>query len=319
MKQNGRGKKTETAIMRTKLVPQVLIMGILSLSGCNSEPDMPERTTSAVPYLRLSWEQKDNNGYIVIDGDHLPGKITVWYVELYMGPGSHTSFPKGVVKHTTTLVAADPKSQWLKLRCDLDDGVIVEHKINARRDVVEFEVTASNHTPKPSDVAWGAPCIIVDAFTSKDKFSYLSKCFVFLDGKLTRLPVEPWAVDAVETPGQVWCPVHVDRKDVEPHPLSELIPSNGLIGCFSEDEKLVVATAWQPYQNLFQGIITCLHSDFRINGLQPHETKRIHGKIYVTSAEIKALLRRYRSDFPEHLGVDSMRRSTLVRPSAHGG
>ena len=61
-----------------------------------------------------------------------------------------------------------------------------------------------------------------------------------------------------------------------------------------------MATAWQPYQNLFQGIIACLHSDFRIDGLQPAQTKRLRGKIYVTAADIPALLRRYEADFPEH-------------------
>ena len=69
---------------------------------------------------------------------------------------------------------------------------------------------------------------------------------MFLDGKLTRLPVEPWATEAIEIPGQVWCPSHINRQDVEPHPLSELVPSNGLIGCFTKDEKMIMATAWQP-------------------------------------------------------------------------
>ena len=250
--------------------------------------------------LHLSWTPGERIGHVVIDGDGLPGCIRVWYVELYMRPGSHASFPEAVTRHTTVLVAADPERRWLELRCELDDGVVVEHRITVNGDVVEFDVTASNHGQQASDVAWGAPCIIVDAFTGADKHSYLPKCFVFLDGELCRLPVEPWAVAAIEMPGQVWCPAHVDRRDVEPHPLSELVPSNGLIGCFSKDEKLVMAAAWQPYQNLFQGIIACLHSDFRIDGLQPAQTKRLRGKIYLTAADIPALLKRYEADFPEH-------------------
>ena len=59
------------------------------------------------------------------------------------------------------------------------------------------------------------------------------------------------------------------------------MPSNGLIGCFSGDEKLIFATAWEPYQELFQGVARCLHSDFRIGGLAPGETKKIRGKIYL--------------------------------------
>ena len=291
-----------TANSRGKRFSRMLIMGILSVWGCSSQLPALAVAAPAETGLRLSWEQKNNNGYVVIDGDHLPGRIKVWYIELYMRPGSHASYPDGVIRHTTRPVQADAQNQWLKLRCDLDDGVVVEHKITVDGDVVRFDVTASNRTSNPSDVAWGAPCIIVDEFTGSDKFSYLPQCFVFLDNELARLPVEPWATEAVETPGQVWCPAHVDRRDVEPHPLSELVVSNGLIGCFSKDENLILATAWQPWQNLFQGIIACLHSDFRINGLQPGETKKIRGAIYVTTDKIPQLLRRYEHDFPEHFG-----------------
>ena len=70
------------------------------------------------------------------------------------------------------------------------------------------------------------------------------------------------------TPGQVWCPEDVSRNDVNPRPLSSLVPSNGLIGCFSGDGKQLMATAWEPYQELFQGVIVCLHSDFRIGGTE---------------------------------------------------
>ena len=61
-----------------------------------------------------------------------------------------------------------------------------------------------------------------------------------------------------------------------------------------------MATAWEPYQELFQGVIVCLHSDFRIGGLKPGETKTIRGKIYLMPADFPALLARYRRDFPEH-------------------
>ena len=65
-----------------------------------------------------------------------------------------------------------------------------------------------------------------------------------------------------------------------------------------------MATAWEPYQELFQGVIVCLHSDFRIGGLKPGETKHIRGKIYLIDADVDALLKRYRSDFPEHHAAD---------------
>ena len=65
---------------------------------------------------------------------------------------------------------------------------------------------------------------------------------------------------------------------------------------------MILATAWEPYQELFQGVIVCLHSDFRIGGLEPGESKRIRGKIYLVDADVPALLTRYRKDFPEHAG-----------------
>jgi hypothetical protein len=52
---------------------------------------------------------------------------------------------------------------------------------------------------------------------------------------------------------------------------------------------------------LFQGVIVCLHSDFRIGGLKPGETKKIRGKIYVTAADVASLVKRYEQDFPEQL------------------
>jgi hypothetical protein len=92
----------------------------------------------------------------------------------------------------------------------------------------------------------------------------------------------------------------VPRTDVNPRPLSPLVPGNGLIGCISADDKWIWATAWEPYQELFQGVARCLHSDFRIGGLAPGETKRIRGKVYIVPNDLPELLRRYTRDFPGH-------------------
>ena len=123
---------------------------------------------------------------------------------------------------------------------------------------------------------------------------------MFLDGRLERLPIHPWATQARYTPGQVWCPAGVPRTDVNPRPLSSLVPSNGLIGCFSGDDKLIWATAWEPYQELFQGVARCLHSDFRLGGIGPGQTLKIRGKMYVVLNNVSALVKRYERDFPEH-------------------
>ena len=79
-----------------------------------------------------------------------------------------------------------------------------------------------------------------------------------------------------------------------------LVPSNGLIGAFSADGTTIFATAWEPYQELFQGVARCLHSDLRIGGLKPGESKTIRGKVYLVANDVPALVKRYTEDFPEH-------------------
>ena len=125
-----------------------------------------------------------------------------------------------------------------------------------------------------------------------------AKVFHLSGRKLSRLPTRPWAESARYMPGQVYCPAHVDRKDVNPRPLSSLVPSSGLIGCFSDDERKIMAVAWQPYQELFLGVITCIHSDFRIGGLDAGETKEIRGKIYMVDADVRRLWSATSRTFP---------------------
>jgi hypothetical protein len=257
------------------------------------------------PALTLSFEAPH---WLVIHAPHLPGKeIRVNYLEAYCRArstdadwGKHT-----VIPHRTELLSVSGDRKTLRLRDALSDGVTVEHTITAKDDAVDFRLTAHNPTARRSEAHWAQPCVRLAGFTGYDPGGrniddYLPRCFVFLNGKLTRLPdVKPWATDARYTPGQVWCPRGVPRTDVNPRPLSPLVPDNGLIGAFSRDEMWVYATAWEPYQELFQGVARCLHSDFRLGGLMPGESKPIRGKIYLVTNDVPALLKRYAADFPE--------------------
>ena len=107
---------------------------------------------------------------------------------------------------------------------------------------------------------------------------------------------------AIYKGGQVYVPATVPLSDVNPRPISAIQPVNGLIGCFSADEKSLLATAWSETQELFQGVIVCLHNDPRIGGLQPGETKRLKGKIYILPNDPAKLLRRYQADFKDAAG-----------------
>jgi hypothetical protein len=248
--------------------------------------------------LRLAW--KDN--FLTISGPRVPGgEVKTWYIEAYCRPGStDREWGETTIGHRTELVEADPAGKWVQLRCTLRDGVIVDHRITAGDDEIDFRLVAHNPTDKPSQAWWGQPCTRVDRFTGRKQDDYLEKSFILLDGRPARLPTKPWATKARYTPGQVWRSPAADPDDVNPRPVSKLVPSEGLIGCYSADERMILATAWEPYQELFQGVIVCLHSDFRIGGLAPGEKKRIRGKMYLVPADEKALLARYRRDFPEH-------------------
>jgi hypothetical protein len=249
------------------------------------------------------------NNWLIIRGEVIPGgQIRINYLEAYCRPnstdadwGKHT-----MIAHSNYLVSLSPDQTVMRMRDTLVDGVVVEHTIRVEADEVNFRLVARNPTDKESEAHWAQPCVRLgdftgfDSKTTKDDYAYVPKCFIFLEGKLERMPTKVWATKALYVPGQVWCPADVPRTDVNPRPLNPQVPSNGLIGCFSGDEKMVWATAWEPYQELFQGVARCLHSDFRIGGLRPGETKVIRGKIYIVKNDIPELLRRYDRDFPEH-------------------
>jgi hypothetical protein len=250
------------------------------------------------PELTISWEKN----FLTVRGSHVPGEeVRIHYLEAYCRPGSTDADwrTQTVIRHQAELEGT-PTEREIRLVDRLTDGVVVRHRITASKDEVDFRLVAHNPTDKPSEAHWAQPCIRVDKFTGLGKESYVPHCFIFLEGKLARLPTQPWATQARYIPGQVYCPKHVDRNDVNPRPLSSLVPSNGLMGCFSGDERWILATAWEPYQELFQGVATCIHSDFRIGGLQPGETKQIRGKLYIVPSDVPAFVQRYERDFPEH-------------------
>jgi len=262
---------------------------------------------AAEPRPTLTLER--TNHWLIVHGPQIPGgKLTLNYLEAYCRAGSTDAdwVKHTVIRHTSELLSVSTDRKTVKIKDTLADGLIVEHTITAGDDEVDFRLMAHNPAATRSEAHWAQACPRLADFTgcndpkSRDLDDYLPKCFIFLDGKLERMPTRDWAKTARYTPGQTWCPRHVPRTDVNPRPLSPLVPSNGLIGCFSGDEKLIWATAWEPYQELFQGVIRCLHADFRLGGLQPGETKKIRGKIYIVPNDVPALLRRYETDFPEH-------------------
>jgi hypothetical protein len=283
--------------MRSILIALVALCS----AGCGALLLGQERDPA--PRLRAVWEKN----YLTISSEWLPGPIRVNYLEAYCRPGStDRDWGETVIRHQAELLSVSEDGRVIRLRDKLVDGVAVEHTITVSDDEIDFRLTAHNPTGATSEAHWAQPCIRVDEFTGAGREdaralvpAYARKCFLFVGGRLTRLPTEPWASQARYTPGQVYCPGHVDRDDVNPRPLSELVPSNGLCGCFSADDRWIMATAFEPYQEIFQGVIACIHNDFRIGGLAPGETKKIRGKIYVVPNDVEALVARFHRDFPE--------------------
>ena len=262
---------------------------------------------AAESHQKLSLERDGH--FLVILGDFPGHEIRINYLEAYCRGNSHETdwVTHTVIPHTNQLISFNPERTVLKMRDTLADGLVVDHTITAKNDEVDFRLEVHNPTTRRSEAQWAQPCVRLAAFTGFDPdFSkgdlndYLPKCFIFLDNQLTRMPTPHWATNGFYVPGQVWCPPHVPRADVNPRPLSDLVPSNGLIGCFSSDDKWVFGTAWEPYQELFQGVGRCLHSDFRLAGVEPGKTLHIHGKVYVMNNNVQALVARYERDFPEH-------------------
>lgn len=293
------------------LAYSLLLLGVCAggvLVPCNLSLTAAEGQATATSEPRLTLSREKNMLYL--HGAHIPGgKIAINYLEAYCRAnstdadwGKHT-----VVKHETQTIDLNADRTVLKLKCTVADGITVEHTITAKADEVDFRLVAHNPTQRRSEVHWAQPCIRVGEFAglgadqTDDKYAYLRKSFVFLDGEPAFMPTRNWATTARYIPGQVWCPANVPRTDVNPRPLSKEVPSNGLIGCYSADNNWIFATAFEPYQELFQGVIRCLHADFRLGGLQPGETKTIRGKIYIVPADMEALVKRYQKDFPEQV------------------
>jgi hypothetical protein len=278
------------------LCQSILLCALLTLLAVDSR---------AQQRLTLSFEPPH---MLVIHGDHLPGgMIRINYLEAYCRANSTNAdwVEHTVIPHRVDRIELSGDRRTLRLRDTLADGVVVEHTVTAHADEVDFQLRAFNPGKERSEAQWAQACVRLGEFTgfnsgSRELDDYLEKCFIFLGGKLVRLSdVRPWAKKARYIPGQVWPAPGVPVTDVNPRPLSTLTPDNGLIGAFSQDEKMLFATAWEPYQEQFLGVARCLHADFRLAGLNPGERREVRGKIYLLGNDLSALLTRYAKDFPE--------------------
>lgn len=261
--------------------------------------DQPSPPPSA-PAITLA--RKDN--MLIIRAPHVPGReIHINYLEAYCRAGSTDAdwVKHTVVGHQTVSLPDSGDGKHIRLRCAVDDGLVVDHDIRAVSDGVTFELTVKNPTGHANEAQWAQPCIRLGDFAGAQTAEpncpdiRLDRAFIFLNGKLSTMPTQPWATQARYTPGQVWCPKDVPRTDVNPRPLSTLVPDNNLIGCFSSDGKWIFAVTFEPTQELFEGVIRCLHNDFRIGIVPPGKEKKIRGRIWIIPNDADRLVTLHRA------------------------
>jgi hypothetical protein len=275
----------------------VLAAGAVLAIAIGSGLAGPEPSGPAAPAPPITLSRKEN--HLIIHAPHVPGKkIEINYLEAYCRAGSTDAdwVAHTVVAHRTESLPVPADGTRIRLRCTVSDGLVVDHDIRAVDDGVTFLLTAANSTTHANEAHWAQPCIRLGDFAGAQTDEpncpdiRLDRAFIFLEGKLATLPTQPWATHARYTPGQVWCPSGVPRTDVNPRPLSSLVPDPMLIGCFSRDRKWIFAVAFEPAQELFQGVIRCLHSDFRIGPVPPGEKRTIRGRIWIIPNDPARLL-----------------------------
>lgn len=242
----------------------------------------------------LSW----TNNLLTISSPELPGgRIEVWYLEAFCRKGSTgRDWSKTVLPHKTQLLSSQPRR--LAFRTMVETNVEVLHEVSAGNGQIDFHFDFHNRGKSSVDLEWFQPaCIRVAGFTGLDQTNYIKRSFIFTAKGLTALDQTRRREEALYRGGQVYVPAGIDLKDVNPRPIDGDQPTNGLIGCFSNDGTRLLATASDNTQELFEGVYVCLHSDPRIGGLKPGETKRIHACIYLLPNDPGLLLKKYEHDF----------------------
>ena len=273
---------------------KILLLAVaVFLSSCAGSGNRPLLSAAPHPGITLDYNKQMLSVTHPLLGDK---PVMINYMEAYCKTGStHRTWDQTTIGQDNTIVSKSP--QEIQVKTSLASGVEVAHRFAVVADEILFEATFTNLTDKSVDVEWMQPCIRLHDFVGLGQNEYWKRCFIFTAKGLTLLGETSRTEEAIYRGGQVYVPAGVSRDDVNPRPLSPDMPANNLIGCFSADNKAILATSWTDVQELFQGVIVCIHADPRIGGLGPHQTKHIWGKLYIIPNDTKELLRRYRRDF----------------------
>jgi hypothetical protein len=247
--------------------------------------------------LTLAW----TNNFLTIAGTNIPGgSIRVLYIEAFCRSGStDRDWNETVIPHRTELLSTSADQTHLEFLTTAED-IEALHSVTANEDEVEVTWKIRNTGRKRVDLDWFQPtCIEVGEFTGCAQSNYWNRCFIFTQNGLVTLEKTRRTEEARYRGGQVYVPAGIDLKSVNPRPISLDQPTNNLVGCFSADNKWLLATAWDKTHELFQGVRVCVHGDPHIGGITPGKSKKVRGKIYILKNDPAELLRRYQRDFPK--------------------
>ena len=276
-------------ILRTIFCFKLFFAGLLFLAA-------DELAAISAEGFTVSW----TNNMLTVTGAKLPGNtLEIWFLEAFCrSKSTHQDWSKTTIPHKTRLVNSTPN--LLRFRTVVSTNMMVYHQVKAAGDELEFAFEIKNVGLTPVDLEWFQPaCIRVGRFTGLNQSNYISRSFLFTEQGLTTLDKTRRREEAIYRGGQVYVPNGINLNDVNPRPISETKPVNGLIGCFSADDQYLLATASDQTHELFEGVIVCLHSDPHVGGLKPGETKKVRSKLYFMRNDPEALLKKYRQDFPD--------------------
>lgn len=274
----------------------LLIVIVFLVIGCQHSVVSP--LLEAPPDDNVTLSYNSEHAMLSVEHPLLSGEpLKIWLMEAYCKKDStHRRWDETVIPQQNSLLSQTPHEIKIKTLIG-NNQVKIIHCVTVIADEILFESTLTNLTEKSVDIEWMQPCLRVGKFTGLGQNKYIRKCFIFTGKGLLRLPDTNRTEEAVYRGGQVYVPAGINRADVNPRPVSPDVPVHNLIGCFSADEKVLLATAWNKVQELFQGVIVCIHADPAIGGLLPGQTKYLFGKLYILPNDIDELLRRYNRDF----------------------
>jgi hypothetical protein len=274
-------------------------------------------TTSPKIPLTLTWgRERYGRGPLEYEFDvlnvaipGLPAPLKLLYIEVFARRSSSADLSDHFISFVTEQTSAASDGRRIELRSRLDDGVVIDHVLTAGDGEVDLRLDVHNPTDRASDLEYPAACLPTAEFTGTSRElgseEFLAKCFITTGNGIRRLTEldEPIAADPQPFPdvvlrGQRWVSslTRGEGELMNAEEVSSIEPASGLIGCFSADESLIAAVAWEPFHSLDQAALGCVHSHPWVGGVAPGESKTLRGKIYVVSS-IPELLARHSRDF----------------------